>query len=140
MLIDVAKGVEAQTIKLFQVCSKEVSRSSPSLTNWIGKDKIRSSCLKKSSGLLGIRSVPIELADRYGPGNCAVCTTGMKNQVELFQGKDHSSIEVRKTSDYNDPIIREMAGDYLADQLAQDLELLDVAGDAFDTIKFVLVN
>src|SRR6185312_4329336 len=59
----------------------------------------------------------------------------MKNQVELFQGKDHSEIEVRKTEDYNDPIIREMAGDYLADQLAQDLELLDVAGDAFDYEK-----
>jgi peptide chain release factor 3 len=59
----------------------------------------------------------------------------MKNQVELFKGKDHSTIEVRKTDDYHDPIIREMAGDYLADQLAQDLELLDVAGDAFDYEK-----
>ena len=37
--------------------------------------------------------------------------------------------------DYNDPIIREMAGEYLHDQLVQDLELLDVAGDPFDFEK-----
>ncbi|WP_438616439.1 hypothetical protein, partial [Micrococcus luteus] len=37
--------------------------------------------------------------------------------------------------DYNDPVIREMAGDYLHDQLCQDLELLDVAGDQFDLEK-----
>src|SRR5690606_26867809 len=37
--------------------------------------------------------------------------------------------------DYNDPAIREMAGDYLTDQLIEDLELLDVAGDQFDLEK-----
>ena len=41
----------------------------------------------------------------------------MKDQLELFQGNDHSNIEVRKVGDYRDPVIREMAGDYLADQL-----------------------
>jgi peptide chain release factor 3 len=53
----------------------------------------------------------------------------------LFNGKDHSTIEVRKVGDYNDPIIREMAGDFLTDQLIADLELLDVAGDPFDYEK-----
>lgn len=43
MLIDVAKGVENQTIKLFQVCAKRASRSSRSSTSWTAKDGIRSS-------------------------------------------------------------------------------------------------
>ena len=37
--------------------------------------------------------------------------------------------------DYRDPIIREMAGDYLHEQLCHDLELLDVAGDPLDLEK-----
>ena len=41
MLIDVAKGVEAQTIKLFQVCAKRAFRSSPSSTNSTAKDAVR---------------------------------------------------------------------------------------------------
>ena len=41
----------------------------------------------------------------------------MKNQVELFNGDDHSTISSSKVTDYTDPIIREMAGDYLHDQL-----------------------
>jgi peptide chain release factor 3 len=59
----------------------------------------------------------------------------MKNQVELFQGDDHSTIKVQKVDGYKDPIIREMAGEYLHDQLCQELELLDVAGDPFDMEK-----
>ena len=38
-------------------------------------------------------------------------------------------------TDYTDPIIHEMAGDYLHEQFVQDIELLDVAGDQFDFEK-----
>ncbi len=134
MLIDVAKGVEAQTIKLFQVCSK---RGIPIFTFINKLDREGQNpfeLLEEIERVLGIRSVPMNWPIGMGRELCGVYDR-MKNQVELFQGKDHSSIEVRKTESYNDPIIREMAGDYLADQLAQDLELLDVAGDSFDYEK-----
>jgi peptide chain release factor 3 len=134
MLIDVAKGVEAQTIKLFQVCSK---RGIPIFTFINKLDREGQNpfeLLEEIERVLGIRSVPMNWPIGMGRELCGVYDR-MKKQVELFQGKDHSTIEVRKVSDYNDPIIREMAGDYLADQLAQDLELLDVAGDAFDYEK-----
>lgn len=134
MLIDVAKGVEAQTIKLFQVCAK---RGIPIFTFINKLDREGQNpfeLLEEIERVLGIRSVPMNWPIGMGRELAGVYDR-MKNQVELFNGKDHSTIEVRKASDYNDPIIREMAGDFLADQLAQDLELLDVAGDAFDYDK-----
>jgi len=134
MLIDVAKGVEAQTIKLFQVCSK---RGIPIFTFINKLDREGQNpldLLEEIERVLGIRSVPMNWPIGMGRELCGVYDR-MKNQVELFNGNDHSTIEVRKTADYNDPIIRKMAGGHLADQLAQDLELLDVAGDAFDYDK-----
>jgi len=134
MLIDVAKGVEPQTIKLFQVCSK---RGIPIFTfiNKLDREgKNPFELMEELERVLGIRSVPMNWPIGMGRDLCGVYDR-MKNQVELFNGKDHSTIEVRKVDDYNDPIIREMAGDFLTDQLTADLELLDVAGDPFDLEK-----
>lgn len=134
MLIDVAKGVEAQTIKLFQVCAK---RGIPIFTFINKLDREGRSpfeLMEEIESVLGIRSVPMNWPIGMGRDLCGVYDR-FKNQVELFQGKDQSSIEVRKVEDYNDPIIREMAGDFLHDQLCQELELLDVAGDPFDFEK-----
>lgn len=134
MLIDVAKGVEVQTIKLFQVCRK---RGIPIFTFINKLDREGQSpfdLMEELERVLGIRSVPMNWPIGMGRELCGVYDR-MNSQVELFQGNDHSKIEVRKVQDYNDPIIREMAGDYLTDQLIQDLELLDVAGDPFDYDK-----
>ncbi|UVI31373.1 peptide chain release factor 3 [Paenibacillus spongiae] len=134
MLIDVAKGVEAQTIKLFQVCSK---RGIPIFTFINKLDREGRSpfeLMEEIEQVLGIRSVPMNWPIGMGRELCGVYDR-MNNQVELFQGNDHSKIEVRKVEDYRDPIIREMAGEYLHEQLIQDLELLDVAGDPFDFDK-----
>ncbi|MFD0714427.1 peptide chain release factor 3 [Paenibacillus sp. GCM10027626] len=134
MLIDVAKGVEAQTIKLFQVCSK---RKIPIFTFINKLDREGQSpfdLMEELERVLGIRSVPMNWPIGMGRELCGVYDR-MKNQVELFQGNDHDKIEVRKVTDYRDPIIGEMAGEYLHEQLIQDLELLDVAGDPFDYDK-----
>ncbi|MBD3917151.1 peptide chain release factor 3 [Paenibacillus sp. PR3] len=134
MLIDVAKGVEPQTIKLFQVCSQ---RGIPIFTfiNKLDREgKNPFDLMEELERVLGIRSVPMNWPIGMGRDLCGVYDR-MKNQVELFNGKDHSTIEVRKVDDYNDSIIREMAGDFLTDQLIADLELLDVAGDQFDLEK-----
>ncbi len=134
MLIDVAKGVEAQTIKLFQVCRK---RGIPIFTfiNKLDREgKSPFDLMEELEQVLGIRSVPMNWPIGMGRELCGVYDR-MKNQVELFQGNDHSTIEVKPVGDYNDPIIREMAGDYLTEQLISDLELLDVAGDPFDYEK-----
>ncbi len=134
MLIDVAKGVEVQTIKLFQVCAR---RGIPIFTFINKLDREGRSpfdLMEEIEQVLGIRSVPMNWPIGSGRELCGVYDR-MKNQVELFQGDDHSSINVQKVKDYNDPVIREMAGEFLHDQLCEDLELLDVAGDPFDYEK-----
>ncbi|ASA24075.1 peptide chain release factor 3 [Paenibacillus donghaensis] len=134
MLIDVAKGVETQTIKLFQVCAK---RGIPIFTFINKLDREGRSpfdLMEELEQVLGIRSVPMNWPIGGGRELCGVYDR-MKSQVELFQGDDHSVIKVQKVDGYRDPIIREMAGEYLHDQLCQDLELLDVAGDPFDYEK-----
>lgn len=134
MLIDVAKGVEAQTIKLFQVCAK---RGIPIFTFINKLDREGRSpfeLMEEIEQVLGIRSVPMNWPIGMGRELCGVYDR-MNHQVELFQGDDHSNIQLQKVNGYEDPVIREMAGDYLHDQLCQDLELLDVAGDPFDLEK-----
>ncbi|CAM3842716.1 peptide chain release factor 3 [Cohnella lubricantis] len=134
MLIDVAKGVEAQTIKLFQVCAK---RGIPIFTFINKLDREGQNpfdLLEEIERVLGIRSVPMNWPIGMGRELCGVYDR-MKKQVEVFDGSDHSTIEVKKVEDYNDPLIRQMAGDYLADQLVNECELLDVAGDPFDYEK-----
>jgi peptide chain release factor 3 len=134
MLIDSAKGVEAQTKKLFQVCRK---RGIPIFTFVNKMDREGRNpfeLLEEIEQVLGIRSCPMNWPIGSGKQLCGVYDRE-KVQVELFQGDDHREISVRKVEGYEDSIIREMAGDYLHDQLMQDLELLDVAGDPFDYEK-----
>ncbi|MUG47244.1 peptide chain release factor 3 [Paenibacillus woosongensis] len=134
MLIDVAKGVEVQTIKLFQVCAK---RGIPIFTFINKLDREGRSpfdLMEELEQVLGIRSVPMNWPIGSGRELSGIYDR-MNNQVELFQGNDHSQIQVKKVENYNDPVIRELAGEYLHDQLCQDLELLDVAGDPFDMEK-----
>ncbi len=134
MLIDVAKGVEAQTIKLFKVCAQ---RGIPIFTFINKLDREGRSpfdLMEELEQVLGIRSVPMNWPIGMGRELCGVYDR-MKSQVELFQGDDHTKIEVRKVEDYRDPLIKEMAGDFLYEQLSQDVELLDVAGDPFDYEK-----
>jgi len=134
MLIDAAKGVEAQTIKLFQVCAK---RGIPIFTfiNKLDREgRNPFDLMEEIERVLGIRSVPMNWPIGMGRELCGIYDR-TKRQVERFRGEVHGSIEVHKVDDYRDASIRDMAGDYLYDQLCQDLELLDVAGDPFDLEK-----
>ncbi|WP_248928172.1 peptide chain release factor 3 [Paenibacillus hamazuiensis] len=134
MLIDSAKGVEAQTKKLFQVCRM---RGIPIFTfinkmDREGRDPF--DLLEELENLLGIRSYPMNWPIGSGKQFCGVYDRE-KSQLELFQGGDHKEITVRKVDGYTDPLVKEIAGNFLYDQLVQNLELLDVAGDPFDMEK-----
>lgn len=132
MLIDSAKGVEEQTKKLFQVCRM---RGIPIFTfinklDREGRDPF--DLLEELEQVLGIRSYPMNWPIGQGKRLNGIYDR-QKNRVELFQGEqEHKEIVVREVSDYHDPAIRQVAGDLLADQLIQELELLDVAGDPYD--------
>jgi peptide chain release factor 3 len=134
MLIDVAKGVETQTKKLFQVCRM---RGIPIFTfinklDREGRDPFE--LLEELEEVLGIRSYPMNWPIGMGKQLCGVYDRA-KTQLELFQGDDHKNIEVRKVSGTDDPLVKEIAGEFLHQQLSQEIELLDIAGDPFDMEK-----
>ncbi|MBQ4334535.1 MAG: peptide chain release factor 3, partial [Myxococcaceae bacterium] len=132
MLIDGAKGVEAQTRKLFQVCRK---RRIPIFTfiNKLDRD-IRPplDLLDELESLLGIRSTPINWPIGCGSAFKGVFDRHQKRFL-LFEGGSHGARQAEMTAiEEGDPSISEVIGQGALDSLREELELLDVAGDPFD--------
>ncbi len=135
MLIDGAKGVEAQTIKLFTVCRQ---RGIPIFTFVNKMDRAAKNpfdLLDELEKVLGIFSVPINWpigteGDFRGVYNRRL------NRVELFDREkdDHGASMVKlKLSSIEDEKLTELIGSHHQEQLLSDIELLDIAGDALET-------
>jgi peptide chain release factor 3 len=137
MLIDGAKGVEAQTIKLFHVCKM---RGIPIFTfvnkmDRASKDPFE--LMEEIENVLGIRSYPM---------NWPIGTEGdfkgiynrKKSQIELFDGGNHGQTTVSSTvGNVNDKIFSELLGDHYYNKLCEEIELLNLAGDEFDKKKIM---
>lgn len=134
MIIDSAKGVEAQTRKLFEVCRMRGIPIFTFINKMDREGRYPLDLLEEIEEVLGIRSYPMNWPIGSGKQFCGVYDRS-KTQVELFQGDDHETINVRKVIGPEDAAIRDIAGDFLHDQLVEDVELLDVAGDPFDLEK-----
>ncbi|MDY3982954.1 MAG: peptide chain release factor 3 [Veillonellaceae bacterium] len=133
MLIDVAKGVEAQTKKLFAVCKE---RGIPIFTfvnkiDHFGKSPI--DLMEDIENSLGIRAVPMNWPIGIN-GNYKGVFDRESNTVELF-AKDESHGTQKLASvkgSVDDPAFRDLLGKEEHQALIDDIELLDVAGDSFD--------
>ncbi|HOV25935.1 MAG TPA: peptide chain release factor 3 [Pseudobacteroides sp.] len=137
MLIDGAKGVEAQTIKLFHVCKM---RGIPIFTfvnkmDRASKDPFE--LMEEIENVLGIRSYPM---------NWPIGTDGdfkgvynrSKAQIELFDGGNHGQTTVSSTvGSVNDKIFSDLLGEHYYNRLCEEIELLDLAGDEFDKKKIM---
>ena len=131
MIIDSAKGVEAQTKKLFQVCRM---RGIPIFTfiNKLDREgRHPFDLLDEIEDVLNIRSYPMNWPIGSGKQFRGVYDR-QKRRVELFQDGNHDGIRIREVEGYRDPAVREIAGEMWYDSLCEELELLDVAGDSFD--------
>lgn len=135
MLIDGAKGVEAQTIKLFHVCRM---RGIPIFTfinkmDRFSKDPFE--LMEEIENTLGIRSYPVNWPIGSGSSFKGVYNR-KKAQLELFENTEHGQKAGQSIiGKVDDPKIREMIGEKLHEQLCEDIELLDTAGDEFDMEK-----
>lgn len=135
MLIDGAKGVEEQTIKLFQVCRM---RGIPIFTfvnkmDRASKDPFE--LMEEIENVLGIKSCPMNWpigtdGDFKGVFNREL------NQIELFEGGNHGqSIIESNVGDVNDKVFEDLLGEHYHQKLCEDIELLNIAGDKFDLKK-----
>ena len=132
MVIDGAKGVEPQTIKLFKVC---VMRHIPIFT-FINKFDREArdpyELLDEIENVLGIRTCPINW-----PIGCGRNFKGVFDRetetVELFTAAAGGTKAVEeKDVALSDPALKDLVGFEYFDKLQEDLELLDGASDEFD--------
>ena len=137
MVIDSAKGVEERTIKLMEVTRL---RDTPILTfmNKLDRD-IRDpmELLDEVESVLKIRCAPITW-----PIGCGKLFKGVyhlaKDETYLYQSGQGSTIqEVRIVKGLNSPELDAAVGDDLAQQLRDELELVQGASNEFDHEAFI---
>ena len=134
MLLDGGRGVEQQTIKLFHVCRQ---RGIPIFTFINKMDRAAKNpfdLMDELEKVLGIRSAPI---------NWPIGTHGdfkgvydrQRQEIDLFSaGAGHHGSKQAELTAYrpDDPELRKVLEQHYIDQLAEDIELLDIAGDPLD--------
>ena len=133
MLIDCAKGVEEQTVKLFRVCRM---RSIPIYTfvnklDRAGKDPF--ALMEELENVLGIRSCPVNWPIGLHGDDFKGVYHRDTREVEMYRGGNHGQTQVEvETISIDDPALPGRIGQTYYDKLMEDIELLDVAGDPFD--------
>jgi peptide chain release factor 3 len=143
MLLDCAKGVESQTRKLFRVCRQ---RSIPMFTfvnkmDRPGRDAF--SLVGEVESVLGIGVYPITWPIFRG-GVFRGVYHRLARKVYVFEeGSSTSSAGVGaerppvEVTGIDDASLRQALDDAGYDQLRQEAELLDAAGDGFDRERFL---
>jgi len=142
MLIDAAKGVEPQTRKLFEVCRL---RGLPIFTfinklDRPGRDPFE--LIDELEKVLGIRSCPISWPIGMGPDFKGVFDR-RKNSLLLFQATQKSNtrghLKPIEFSDVDDPALANHLspenGKELQKELKDQLDLIELAGDAYDEAR-----
>jgi peptide chain release factor 3 len=130
MLIDAAKGVEVQTIKLFKVCKM---RGIPIFTfvnkmDRAAKDPI--ALMEEIETVLGIRSVPMNWPIGVD-GDFQGVYIRQSGMIDLYSGGDHGMRIAAKSRITLDEADTRLDKHYMK-RLRDEIELLDVAGDSFD--------
>ncbi|MDO4484196.1 MAG: peptide chain release factor 3 [Clostridia bacterium] len=131
MLIDAAKGVEAQTIKLFKVCRM---RNIPIFTFVNKMDRAARDpfeLMQELEDVLGIRSCPINWPIGVDGDFQGVYHRDTK-MVELYENGDHGKKKLDKLDiALDDPAIHDVLAQHYIDRLNEEIELLDI-GEEFD--------
>jgi peptide chain release factor 3 len=136
MLIDAAKGVEPQTIKLFKVCRM---RGIPIFTFANKLDRYGRSPLELMDELekvLGMRAYPMNWPIGSGPEFRGVLDR-RSNQVHVFSASGtHGETEVgERVVSLDSDEIHSVLSESEYSKLKEDVELLDIGGDEFSLEK-----
>ena len=132
MLIDAARGVEEQTIKLFKVCRM---RGIPIFTFVNKMDRAARDpfeLMEEIEKVLGIRACPVNWPIGVD-GDFQGVYHRDEETVELYVGGDHGRSRVKKTViPRDDPALESALEEHYRRRLDEEILLLDEAGDAFD--------
>ena len=137
MVVDCSKGVESQTKKLFKVCKM---RGIPIFTfinklDRHGMDPFE--LLEDIENSLGIRSYPMNWPIGMGKHFKGVYNR-RSEQIELFSDGNHGQARTKTvTGHLSDSKFSDLLGESLHNQVIEELELLDQAGDPYDLDKIL---
>ena len=131
MVIDAAKGIEPQTLKLFQVCRL---REIPIFTFANKLDRYSRAPLELMDELekvLGVRAYPMNWPVGSGPEFRGVVDRKTR-LLHLFDGREHGHREaLEETVPFDSPEVEERIGADPAERVREELSLLDMGGEAF---------
>lgn len=131
MVIDGSKGVEKQTIKLFKVC---VMRNIPIITfiNKMDRDaKSPFDLLEDIENVLGINTYPVNWPIGSGKEFKGVFDRNTEKILSFTANNGQKEVEKKELS-LDDPQLDDILGQYLKQDLFDEIELLDGAGDEFN--------
>jgi peptide chain release factor 3 len=134
MLIDAAKGVEAQTIKLFKVCRMQHIPVFTFINKMDRYGKEPLALLEELEEVLGIRSCPMNWPIGMGTDFVGIYNRS-KNQLELNRGNPENRVVALPEGGITAPDVELLLGAGHHKQLCDDIELLNIAGDSFDEAK-----
>lgn len=132
MVIDGAKGIEAQTRKLFEVCRR---RGIPIFTfinkcDRPGKDPLE--LIDEVEAILGIGVFPVNWPLGVGNSFRGVFDR-LVNKVHLFERTQGGQFKAPlKVGDITEPAMREQLGIAVVEQAGEELAMLEGAGANFD--------
>ncbi|WP_088226895.1 peptide chain release factor 3 [Desulfosporosinus sp. FKB] len=131
MLIDAAKGIEAQTKKLFHVCRQRGIPIFTFVNKFDREAKDPLDLMDEVEKVLGIESYAMNWPIGMGQDFKGIYDrqTGMVERFATGSGKKSSQPPV--SGDINDPLVREGIGEDLLKQLHDEIDLLDLAGNTF---------
>jgi peptide chain release factor 3 len=136
MLIDSAKGVEPQTVKLFEVCRM---RRLPIVTfinkmDRHGRDPL--DLLDEIERVLGIPCSPANWPIGSGPGFQGVYDRWAQQLLLFDRGTGNAHKAAMQVASLDDPVLRTSIGAHAHDELLESLDLLRGAGTDFDLELF----
>ncbi|EHQ88733.1 peptide chain release factor 3 [Desulfosporosinus youngiae] len=131
MLIDAAKGVETQTKKLFEVCRKRGIPIFTFINKFDREAKDPYDLMDEVEKVLGIESYAMNWPIGMGQDFKGIYDR-QTGQVERFmEGNARSSAKPPVSGPLSDPLVQEGIGEDLVNQLLEEIELLDLAGNTF---------
>ncbi len=132
MVIDAGKGIEAQTLKLFEICRK---RDIPIFTyiNKLDRPAMPSlDLIDQLEKVLKINAFPVNWPLESGPFFKGIYDR-MTKEVHLFErvpgGTFRAPVSIH---DITDPFIKEILSEKSYNDIVEELELLDIAQEGFN--------
>lgn len=132
MVLDGSRGIEPQTLKLFEVCRRQHTPIFTFINKIDRPAKEPLDLMDEIEQTLGLQTFPLNWPIGDGPDFRGVYDR-VTSTVQLYERTEHGSKRVPvQVSDLADPLLSEKIGDKLAAKLREDIELLEMAGTPFD--------